>query len=79
MRNQHRPETAGSPPTADAGYWEGRAEEAHAMAVLMMDPGAKATMLDLAAMYLAMARHAAELRAKSFRRLGAGLRPVGAD
>jgi hypothetical protein len=49
------------------------------MAVLMMDPGAKATMLDLAAMYLAMARHAAELRAKSFRRLGAGLRPVGAD
>jgi hypothetical protein len=49
------------------------------MAVLMLDPGAKATMLDLAAMYLAMARHAAELRAKSVRRLGIKLRPVGAD
>lgn len=79
MRDQRRPETAGSPPTADAGYWEGRAEEAHAIAVLMLDPGAKATMLDLAAMYLAMARHAAVRRARSVRRFGIKLRPVGAD
>ncbi len=79
MRDDHRPEPTGSSADPDATYWQGRAEEVHAIAVLMLDPGAKATMLDLAAMYLAMARHAAERRGRSRWRPGSGLRPVGAD
>lgn len=77
MRDAYCPEPTNSPPTPDAAYWQGRAEEAHAVAVLMLDPGAKATMLDLAAMYLAMARRAAERRARSSARLAARLQPAG--
>jgi len=45
----------------------------------MLDPGAKATMLDLAAMYLAMARRAEERRTFFGARLGVSLRPGEAD
>lgn len=80
MRDEYPPEPANNSPAAsNAAYWQGRAEEAHAVAVLMLDPGAKATMLDLAAMYLAMARRAAERRSRRAARLGGGLRTVGAD
>lgn len=79
MCDEAHPTPAGTPKTCDSSYWQGRAEEAHAVAVLMLDPGAKATMLDLAAMYLAMARRADERRAKFGVRLGLALLPVGAD
>lgn len=79
MCDEAHPTPAGSPKACDSSYWQGRAEEAHAVAVLMLDPGAKATMLDLAAMYLAMARRADERRAKFGVRLGLALLPVGAD
>lgn len=79
MRDEDHPTPAGNPPASGSSYWQGRAEEAHAVAVLMLDPGAKATMLDLAAMYLAMARRADERRANFGARLGVALRPAGAD
>lgn len=79
MRDEDHPSPAGKPAASDSSYWQGRAEEAHAVAVLMLDPGAKATMLDLASMYLAMARRAEERRVRFGARLGIALRPAGAD
>ena len=79
MRDEDHPTHAVNPTTSGSSYWQGRAEEAHAVAVLMLDPGAKATMLDLAAMYLAMARRAEERRIRFGARLGVALRPAEAD
>ena len=73
------PEPTDSPTASNAAYWQGRAEEAHAVAALMLDPVAKATMLDLAAMYLAMARRAAERRARPVAGLGVSLRTASAN
>lgn len=75
----HDKTPAGTLGTSDASLWQGRAEEAHAVAVTMLDPGAKAHMLDLAAMYLAMARRAEERRARWGARMGIVLRPAEAD
>ena len=79
MRDEDHPTHAVNRTTSGSSYWQGRAEEAHAVAVLMLDPGAKATMLDLAAMYLAMARRAEERRIRFGARLGVALRPAEAD
>jgi hypothetical protein len=70
MRDEDDSTLAGNLTASGSSCWQGRAEEAHAVAVLMLDPGAKATMLDLAAMYLAMARRAEERRARFGARLG---------
>jgi hypothetical protein len=78
MRDQN-PKLSPDSAASTADYWQGRAEEAHAVAVLMLDPGAKATMLDVAAMYLAMARRAEERRAKLGGYFGIGLRTAGAN
>jgi hypothetical protein len=79
MRDEDHPTPAGNRTASGSSYWQGRAEEAHAVAVLMLDPGAKATMLDLAAMYLAMARRAEERRVRFGAHLGVALRSAGAD
>ncbi len=73
-----RPTPAGHRTDSGSSYWQRRAKEVHAVAVLMLDPGAKATMLDLAAMYL-MARRAEERRAIFGARLGVSLHPGEAD
>jgi len=78
MREAH-PTPAGHRTDSGSSYWQRRAKEVHAVAVLMLDPGAKATMLDLAAMYLAMARRAEERRTFFGARLGVSLRPGEAD
>ncbi|MFO1157730.1 MAG: hypothetical protein U1E60_02705 [Reyranellaceae bacterium] len=80
MRDENRPgPTTSSAATSDtAGHWQGRAREAHAVAVLMLDPGARASMLDLSAMYLALACRAAERHARMGARFGMRLGTAGA-
>ena len=48
-----------------SAYWQQRSDEAMARADQMHDRDAKATMINVAAMYAAMARSAAEREAKS--------------
>lgn len=79
MRDEAHPTPAVHRSDSGSSYWQRRAKEVHAVAVLMLDPGAKATMLDLAAMYLAMARRAEERRAMFGARLGVSLHPGEAD
>jgi len=64
----------------DVGHWRGRADHARALAAQIMDPRTKATMLQIADGYKAMAKHA-EARAVKGRKLMTThhLSPAGAS